>query len=103
VLAILPVVQEALAVVRAGRPAGLVLHTYRFAAHSKGDDVRAPAEVAAYKAKDPLTIHAERLPQAVCSQLARLVDERLEIAFAHAEADPFPVPASLRPIPERLP
>lgn len=103
VLAILPLVREALAVVRAGRPAGLVLHTYRFAAHSKGDDVRDPAEVAAYKEKDPLTIHGARLSESARTSIAAHVETLLDQAFARAEADPFPDPGALRPVPEPLP
>ena len=103
VLAIRPVAVEAVAAARSGRPAALVLHTYRFAAHSKGDDVRDKDEVAGYKAFDPLTIHAGRLDPADRARLEREVTGRIEAAFAQAAADPDPDPAGLTPLPERLP
>ena len=37
------------------KPMFLTMHTYRFAPHSKGDDVRALAEIEAAKRSDPLT------------------------------------------------
>jgi TPP-dependent pyruvate/acetoin dehydrogenase alpha subunit len=48
VLEILPAAENLLAQVRAeGRPRALVLHTWRFGPHSKGDDTRHPADIAA--------------------------------------------------------
>jgi TPP-dependent pyruvate/acetoin dehydrogenase alpha subunit len=76
---------------RNGRPAGLILHTYRFAAHSKGDDVRDPAEIARAKEKDPLMIHGTRLSDAERARAESEVAANIEDAFAHADADPFPV------------
>lgn len=72
------------------RPAALILHTYRFAAHSKGDDVRDPAEVAAYREKDPLLIHAPRLSDPERQRAEAEVTDTLEDAFTRAYADPFP-------------
>jgi len=103
VLAIRPVAVEAVAAARSGKPAALILHTFRFAAHSKGDDVRAKEEVAGYRKFDPLTIHGERIPAAARERLERDVAERIEAAFAQAAADPDPDPAGLVPLPERLP
>ncbi len=91
VLAILETAQAALHFARAHtRPAALILHTYRFAAHSKGDDVRDPAEVAAYREKDPLRIHAPRLSDAERADIEAEVAATLEDAFTRAYADPFP-------------
>jgi TPP-dependent pyruvate/acetoin dehydrogenase alpha subunit len=73
-----------------GRPASLVLNTNRFAAHSKGDDVRDPKEIAGYKEKDPLTIHARRFSEAELEKEEREVFAIIEDAFARAAADPFP-------------
>ncbi len=74
-----------------GRPASLVLNTNRFAAHSKGDDVRDPKEIAGYKENDPLTIHARRFSEAELQKEEREVSAIIEDAFARAAADPFPV------------
>jgi TPP-dependent pyruvate/acetoin dehydrogenase alpha subunit len=78
------------AVRQGGGPGGLILHTYRFAAHSKGDDVRDPAEIAHAREMDPLKVHGARLSksertQAESDSLAKIAD-----AFARADADPFP-------------
>ena len=78
------------AVRRDVRPAGLILHTYRFAAHSKGDDVRDPAEIARYREHDPLLVHGARLGEGEKAQAEAEVASRLEVAFTRAIADPFP-------------
>jgi 2-oxoisovalerate dehydrogenase E1 component len=44
-------------------PALLEIATYRLAAHSKGDDNRAPAEIAEYQARDPLNRFREVDPE----------------------------------------
>jgi TPP-dependent pyruvate/acetoin dehydrogenase alpha subunit len=86
---------EAIAHARAGRPAGLILHTYRFAAHSKGDDVRDPKEIAGYRKKDPLNIQAARLTAKELETTESTVTAIIEDAFSRAYADPFPDPASV--------
>lgn len=91
VLTVMEAAAATLSFVRANsRPAALILHTYRFAAHSKGDDVRDPAEVAAYRAKDPLIIHGARLSDAERQQAEAEVTTALDNAFNRAYADPFP-------------
>jgi len=91
VMTVLDAADAALSFVRANtRPAVLILHTYRFAAHSKGDDVRDPAEVASYKEKDPLVIHGERLSNDERQDAEAEVTAALEDAFNRAYADPFP-------------
>lgn len=77
--------------VRSGAgPGGLLLHTYRFGAHSKGDDTRPPEELTRIRQFDPLTIHGERLTaeerQRSETEVAILVND----AFTRASADPFP-------------
>jgi len=92
VLEVYAAASEAIVSVRRnGRPAGLILHTYRFAAHSKGDDVRDPAEIARVKEKDPLMIHGTRLSDAERARAESEVAANIEDAFARADADPFPV------------
>jgi TPP-dependent pyruvate/acetoin dehydrogenase alpha subunit len=81
----------ALDAVRDGNgPGALILHTYRFAAHSKGDDVRDPAEIAAARENDPLAIQAPRLSQADLERAEREIGELIADAFQRAEADPLP-------------
>jgi len=75
---------------RNGRPVGLILHTYRFSAHSKGDDVRDPAEIARAREKDPLLIHAPRLTDAERARAESEVAAAIADAVARAEADPLP-------------
>jgi TPP-dependent pyruvate/acetoin dehydrogenase alpha subunit len=68
----------------------LILHTYRFAAHSKGDDIRDRAEIARAKEKDPLLIHGERLTPAERQRVEADVMALIDDAFTRASADPFP-------------
>jgi acetoin:2,6-dichlorophenolindophenol oxidoreductase subunit alpha len=82
---------EAIRHVRSGAgPGGLILHTCRFAAHSKGDDVRDPAEIAAVREMDPLLVHGARLSAAERKRAETQVKAQVEDAFARAQADPFP-------------
>lgn len=86
---------EALAHVRGGAgPAALILHTYRFMAHSKGDDPRSPEELARIRQFDPLTIHAPRLSESERQQAEAEVAALLADAFSRAESDPLPTLAS---------
>ena len=73
------------------QPAALILHTYRFGAHSKGDDPRDRNEIARIRAEfDPLTIHAARLTAVELAQAEASTAELIEHAFSQAFADPFP-------------
>lgn len=80
-----------------GGPQALVLHTYRFSAHSKGDDTRDPAEVERYRRADPLPLAAARLAPAEVERIQRRVHEDLARAFAEAQASPESSTASLTP------
>jgi len=73
------------------RPGGLILHTNRFAAHSKGDDTRTSQELARIRQFDPLTIHAGRLAAGECEKAEAEVAVTINDAFARAEADPTPM------------
>ncbi len=92
VLEIHAAAEEALGYVRRQtRPAALILHTYRFSAHSKGDDIRDRAEIEQAKKHDPLLAPTIRLDQ---NQRATAETEVLAIvddAFTRAFKDPFPV------------
>jgi TPP-dependent pyruvate/acetoin dehydrogenase alpha subunit len=76
-------------------PAAFVVHTYRFAPHSKGDDSRDPEEIARYRTKDPLPIQGERLEKANQIEIQESVDVEVADAFKQAESDPAAEPASL--------
>ena len=70
-----------------GLPTFIRIDTYRLAAHSKGDDQRDPAEVAAYSARDPLNILLST--EATNPQLHSAVQEieaRIERAVSLADA-----------------
>lgn len=86
---------SSLEAVRSGGPAALILHTYRFAPHSKGDDSRDPDEIRRYRARDPLPIQAERLAAEECQQLEATVQEQVEAAFSAALEAPLASPDDL--------
>ncbi len=91
VLEIQSAAREAVAHVRFGAgPAALILHTYRFMAHSKGDDTRSPEELTRIRQFDPLTIHAPRLSPAERDAAEAEVSALLAEAFSRAASDPFP-------------
>ena len=72
------------------QPAGLILHTYRFSAHSKGDDFRKPEEIAGYLEKDPLIIQGNRLDKTTLEQIESDINWQISDAFLRADQDPFP-------------
>jgi len=91
VLEICTAAMEAVRHVRSGAgPGSLILHTYRFSAHSKGDDPRLPEEIARIRKYDPLTLHAPRLTAEERDKAESEVRAIVEDAFKRAEADPFP-------------
>ncbi len=77
-------------------PQALIIHTYRFAPHSKGDDSRDPEEIARYRRNDPLPLLAARLPPGRVQAIRIEVEAEVQAAFRHAESA---APAS----PGRLP
>jgi TPP-dependent pyruvate/acetoin dehydrogenase alpha subunit len=68
-------------------PAGLILNTYRFSAHSKGDDFRDPVEIANYQKMDPLVIHKVRIKMDECQKADEEVTNIVKEAFSRAEKD----------------
>ena len=97
VLEVRAAAMEAIEAVRRDvRPASLILHTYRFAAHSKGDDPRSPEEIARIRQFDPLAIHAPRLTPTERENAEAEVVAIIRDAFTRAEADPFPKLESLQ-------
>jgi TPP-dependent pyruvate/acetoin dehydrogenase alpha subunit len=84
--------------VRAGDgPRALVLDTYRFAPHSKGDDFRAEEELARYRSRDPVMRMAETLPIEPRTQIEARVQAEVARAFELAEQAPFAHASTLRP------
>ncbi len=77
-------------------PRALVLHTCRFGPHSKGDDTRPAAEVAAMRAsRDPLMILGSVISPERRSELEAQAHAEVLQAFGLASSDPFPEPSSL--------
>ncbi|HXT68217.1 MAG TPA: thiamine pyrophosphate-dependent enzyme [Vicinamibacterales bacterium] len=63
-------VERAVAAVRAsGGAGGFIIKTARLGPHSKGDDTRDAAELAALKARDPLARLRDRLPESDCTRV----------------------------------
>ena len=96
VIQILELGQESIAAVRkTSKPAALILETYRFSPHSKGDDTRDPHEIARYREQDPLNIHAGRLKASELAQIEAEVVREVQAAFKQAGLDPQAQPDSL--------
>jgi TPP-dependent pyruvate/acetoin dehydrogenase alpha subunit len=91
VLKIRKLAGEAINLVRSNnKPVGLILHTFRFSAHSKGDDFREPEEIASYLEKDPLIIHRDRLDREILEQVESDINWQISNAFLRAGQDPYP-------------
>ena len=89
---ILPLAGELIEEVRSrSLPRALVLHTYRFGPHSKGDDTRSTGEIDRLKqTRDPLTIHAVRLDPVDRLTIESEVRNLVDTAFEQALKDPHP-------------
>lgn len=74
------------------RPHALVIHTCRFAPHSKGDDTRDPSVVAAFREqRDPVAIHAPRLTSELRATIEDEVRSEVRTAFEQALEDEWPI------------
>jgi len=92
VLEIQSAAEEMIRIVRSGiGPASLILHTYRFSAHSKGDDSRQPDDLIRIRQFDPLTIHGARLKARDREKAESEISVAIDDAFVRASADPFPI------------
>jgi len=92
VLEIRRTAREAIGQIRSKiEPGGLILHTQRFFAHSKGDDPRTAEQLIKIRKHDPLTIQAPRLNETERDKAEKEVAATLEDAFNRAEGDPFPI------------
>ncbi len=83
VLEVRSAAEEAVSYVRKGAgPAGLILHTQRFYAHSKGDDPRSAEELARIRRVDPLDVHGARLTAEEREEAQMEVAATIDDAFA---------------------
>jgi len=71
-------------------PGCLIIHTYRYSAHSKGDDFRDTAEIEAHKKSDPLVVHGIRLSSALRKKAEAQIRDLIEASFSRASLDPEP-------------
>jgi acetoin:2,6-dichlorophenolindophenol oxidoreductase subunit alpha len=72
-----------------GAPFFLVLDTYRFSPHSKGDDNRDPAEIEERRKHDPLLVSGARIADDERRQLEEACERRLVEVVEAAEAAPL--------------
>jgi TPP-dependent pyruvate/acetoin dehydrogenase alpha subunit len=92
VLQVSAISKEAFRHVRSGSgPGCLILHTNRFSAHSKGDDIRTAEELARIRLNDPLDTQHPRLNAEENSEAEREVSGIVEDAFIRADADTYPI------------
>jgi acetoin:2,6-dichlorophenolindophenol oxidoreductase subunit alpha len=82
---------------RGGQPSFLEFSTYRFEGHhtfelKAGLRYRDPAEVAAWRARDPLALQAGRIPDSVRRQVDDEVEVVVEAAVRYAAGSPAPDP-----------
>jgi acetoin:2,6-dichlorophenolindophenol oxidoreductase subunit alpha len=71
-----------------GKPYFLVLDTYRFSPHSKGDDNRDPAEIEDRRKRDPLTVAGARLGDDERGAIEERCERRLAETVEAAESAP---------------
>jgi TPP-dependent pyruvate/acetoin dehydrogenase alpha subunit len=71
-----------------GEPYFLVLHTYRFSPHSKGDDNRDPAEIEERRKRDPLGVSGPRLADDERRAIEEACERRVAEVVEAAEAAP---------------
>jgi TPP-dependent pyruvate/acetoin dehydrogenase alpha subunit len=74
------------------RPFLLILNTYRFSPHSKGDDFRDEAELEAARRRDPLLIAGARLPEGERRAIEEACEQRLAEVIAAADEAPAALP-----------
>jgi len=92
VMEILTSAGDLLAEIRSqGDPRALILHTYRFGPHSKGDDTRARQEIENLQMeRDPIQIHGSRLDPEQRAAIDAMVKNETYNAFQQALLDPMP-------------
>ncbi|MGH3078660.1 MAG: thiamine pyrophosphate-dependent dehydrogenase E1 component subunit alpha [Gaiellaceae bacterium] len=75
-----------------GAPFFLVLDTYRFSPHSKGDDNRDPAEIEERRKRDPLVVARARLGDDERRAIEQACERRLADVVEAAESAPAATP-----------
>ena len=75
-----------------GEPFFLVIHTYRFSPHSKGDDNRDLTEIEERRQRDPLKIAGAELDSAERLSIEEACEKRLAETIEAAEAAPAATP-----------
>jgi TPP-dependent pyruvate/acetoin dehydrogenase alpha subunit len=78
-----------------GEPFFLVIDTYRFSPHSKGDDNRDPAEIEKRRERDPLRIAGARLEEGERRAIEDAVELRVADTIAAAEEAPAATPEAM--------
>ena len=72
-------------------PQALILHTYRFGPHSKGDDTRNPEQIIQMKkSRDPIDILSRNLSKEERQKIENEVISEVETAYMLALKDPYP-------------
>jgi TPP-dependent pyruvate/acetoin dehydrogenase alpha subunit len=84
-------------------PQALIIHTYRFAPHSKGDDHRDAEEISGFRERDPLPLLRLAMDRKKADRLDQRAEEEVERAFASAAGDPLASPGSILPVREKRP
>jgi len=74
-----------------GKPFWLVIDTYRFAPHSKGDDYRPKTEIAYYQKFDPILIAGARISAESREAALHKAKARIAAAVATAQNAPYPL------------
>ena len=72
------------------RPFFQVVHTYRLAPHSKGDDVRDPAEIERWRHQDPIELMRRHLDAGVAAAIEERAAQQVASALEAAESTPQP-------------
>jgi TPP-dependent pyruvate/acetoin dehydrogenase alpha subunit len=105
VLEIHPIAASLLAEIRSQKqPRALVLDTFRFGPHSKGDDTRDPQALDVIrKERDPIEIHARRLEHDVREKIETEVAGEVKQAFDQALQDPLASFEELPPMMQHTP
>jgi len=74
-------------------PSALIIHTYRFGPHSKGDDTRSADEIDRMRVDhDPVIIQGQRLKTNTRDSIRSKIESEINKAFNDALDDPFPDP-----------
>jgi TPP-dependent pyruvate/acetoin dehydrogenase alpha subunit len=91
---IMPQADDLLAQVRReAAPRALILHTWRFGPHSKGDDTRPPEVIARLRQdRDPLLIQGRRLELSQRAAVEAEVAAAISQAYQQAQSDPLAEP-----------